>query len=385
VTDYHATSDMKWYHFGITTIVIANSTTDFSIPCSSFIIGRKMEKQSKKMLDALSSGLVLIDSDNRILQTNNAFVALFPRAKEGSDIKRVFQDAAINGENHKRLLEIIEAQKADYVDILGRPFVVTCLPTASPREKLIAFRDITTNDETQRLSDVTLATVAHELRAPLAAIRGDAEIAMQDPQHALANLTRIVTNAQRLLMMTENLLNRARLRTGRLVNRPSATKLETIFSIVRSMMAFDAREKGLEISILIEDNVPDLIELDKILLQEILTNLVSNAVKNTDKGNVTMRAFVHENLLGFSVKDTGCGIPTSKRDLIFTEFQPDMSEETSSQQRGTGIGLSIVKGLVDLMGGTLTLQSEEGRGSEFIITFPLVIPESARRKTQNDS
>jgi len=137
-----------------------------------------MENQSKKMLDALSSGLVLIDSENRILQTNKAFASLFPHAKKGRDIKRVFQDAAINGENRKLLLEIIEAQKADYVDILGRPFVVTCLPTASPREKLIAFRDITTNEETQRLSDTTLATVAHELRAPLAAIRGDAEIAI---------------------------------------------------------------------------------------------------------------------------------------------------------------------------------------------------------------
>lgn len=339
-----------------------------------------MDNQSEKILDALPSGLVLIDSDNRILQTNKAFVTLFPHAKEGSDIKSVFQDATINEENHKRLLEIIEAQKADYVDILGKPFVVTCLSTASPREKLIAFRDITTNEETQRLSDTTLATVAHELRTPLAAIRGDAEIAIQDPQNALANLTRIITNAQRLLMMTENLLNRARLQTGRIVNRPSATKIETIFSIVRSTMAFDAKEKGLEISILIEDNVPDLVELDKILLQETLTNLVSNAVKNTVKGKVTMRAFVHENQLGFSVKDTGCGIPASKRDLIFTEFHHAISDEIHGQQRGTGIGLSIVKGLVDLMGGTLTLQSEEGRGSEFMVTFPLIISELARRK-----
>jgi signal transduction histidine kinase len=285
---------------------------------------------------------------------------LFPRAKKGSDIKSVFQDAAINGENRKRLLEIIETQKADYADILGRHFVITCLPTESPREKLISLRDITTNEETKRLSDTTLATVAHELRTPLAAIRGDAEIAMQDPQNARTNLTRIITNTQRLLIMAENLLNRARLQTGRLVNRSSTTKIETVFNIVRSMMSIDAREKGLEISIVIEENVPDLVELDKVLLQEILTNLVSNAAKNTDK-------------------DTGRGIPASKRDLIFTEFQPDMSEGAHNRQRGTGIGLSIVKGLVHQMGGTLTLQSEEGKGSEFIALFPLVVPESARR------
>ena len=339
-----------------------------------------MDNQSEKILDALPSGLVLLGSDNRILQTNKAFVTLFPHAKKGSDIKRVFQDAAINGENRKRLLEIIETQKADYADILGRHFVVSCLPTASPREKLIALRDITTNEETSRLSDTTLATVAHELRTALAAIRGYAELAIQEPQNAPGILTRIITNAQRLLTMAENLLNRARLQTGRIVNRPSTTKIETIFNIVRSIMAFDVKEKGLEISIVIEENVPDLVELDRVLLQEILTNLVSNAVKNTDKGKVTMRAFVHENQLGFSVKDTGCGIPASKRDLIFTEFHPNMSDETHNQQRGTGIGLSIVKGLVHHMDGTLTLQSEEGKGSEFIVTFPLVMPEATRRK-----
>jgi signal transduction histidine kinase len=130
----------------------------------------------------------------------------------------------------------------------------------------------------------------------------------------------------------------------------------------------------------IEENVPDLVELDKVLLQEVLTNLVSNAVNNTDKGKITMRAFVHENQLGLSVKDTGRGIPASKRDLIFTEFQPDISEGAHNRQHGTGIGLSIVKGLVHQMGGTLTLQSEEGKGSEFIATFPLVVPESTRRK-----
>ena len=339
-----------------------------------------MDNQSEKILDALPSGLVLISGDNRILQTNKAFVTLFPHAKKGSDIKRVFHDAAINGENRKRLLEIIETQKADYADILGKHFVITCLPTASPSEKLIALRDITSNEETSRLSDTTLATVAHELRTPLAAIRGYAELAIQEPQNAPAILTRIIANAQRLLTMAENLLNRARLQTGRIVNRPSTTKIVTIFNIVRSIMAFDAKEKGLEISIVIEENVPDLVELDKVLLQEILTNLVSNAVKNTDKGKVTMRAFVQENQLGFSVKDTGHGIPASKRDLIFTEFHPNMSDETHNQQRGTGIGLSIVKGLVHHMDGTLTFQSEEGKGSEFIVTFPLVMPEATRRK-----
>jgi signal transduction histidine kinase len=339
-----------------------------------------MDNHSEKILDALPSGLVLIGSDNRILQTNKAFVTLFPHANEGSDIRSVFEHTAISEENRKRLLEIIETQKADYADILGRQFVVSCLPTASPQEKLITLRDITTNEETQRLGDATLAMVAHELRTPLAAIRGDAELAIQDPQNALANLTRIITNAQRLLIMVENLLNRARLQTGRLVNRSSMTKIETIFNIVHSLMSFDAKEKGLEISIVIEENVPELVELDKVLLQEILTNLVSNAIKNTGKGEVTLRAFVHENRLGFSVKDTGRGIAASKRDLIFTEFQPDMSEEIPNQQRGTGIGLSIVQGLVHQMGGTLTLQSEEGRGSEFIVTFPLVILGSTRRK-----
>lgn len=337
-----------------------------------------MDNRSEKILDALPSALALIGSNHIVLQSNKAFIALFPHAKEGSSIEEIFKLADIEKKNLERLLEIIATQKTEYVDILHRQFVVSCLPTASPQERLIAFRDITTDDETKRLSDKTLATIAHELRAPLAAIRGDAEIAILDPQNAGANLTRIITNTGRLLMMAENLLNRARLQTGRLVNRSSATRIDAIFNIVRSMMSTDAREKGLEISMVIEENVPAMVELDKVHLQEILTNLVSNAVKNTNQGQVTMRAFIRGAQLGISVKDTGRGIPASQWDLIFREFQPPMTSKTQGQQRGTGIGLSIVKGLVQQMGGTLTVQSEEGKGSEFIALFPLVVPEIAR-------
>lgn len=344
-----------------------------------------MRNPSKDMIDALPSGMALLDGNNLILETNQAFDILFPKAEKGINIVRSFQEI-VDEISHRQILQIIATAKPGYVNIADKSFVVTCWRIPSHKEKLISFRNITPNDESNRLRDATLAMVAHELRTPLAAIRGLAEHALSEPAKAPAHLTRIITKVQYALAMMENLLNRTRLKTGTVVNSLSPIKLEAVFNTVRSTLIFDASEKNLEIDIVVEKDVPNLVELDLVLIQEILTNLVSNAIKNTDHGSVTIRAFIEGDRVGISVKDTGRGIPESKRELIFQEFfQETHSNPATNMRRGTGIGLSIVKGLTSEMGGTLTLHSEEGRGSEFIATFPLVLPNSIRSDGKHES
>jgi two-component system, cell cycle sensor histidine kinase DivJ len=124
--------------------------------------------------------------------------------------------------------------------------------------------------------------------------------------------------------------------------------------------------------------MPPAVMIDKMLLQQILINLVNNAIKFTHKeGYVEITAFRSDDAeWSVSVKDNGVGIPASRRSEIFKEFF--QAHENSSvydrPHQGTGLGLSIVKGLVDRMGGKLKLESVEGEGTEFFVQFPLVLP-----------
>jgi cell cycle sensor histidine kinase DivJ len=144
------------------------------------------------------------------------------------------------------------------------------------------------------------------------------------------------------------------------------------------MLSAEAKEKHLEFTWTISEGMLPVIMIDKTLLQQILINLANNAIKFTPKeGFIRVTAFRSEDAeWSISVKDNGLGIPASKRSEIFNEFF-QAHENTSVYNRphqGTGLGLSIVKGLVDRMGGKLKLESTEGAGTEFFVSFPLILP-----------
>jgi two-component system, cell cycle sensor histidine kinase DivJ len=220
--------------------------------------------------------------------------------------------------------------------------------------------------------------VSNDLRTPLTAIRGHAELAISAPHTAVSNAARILLNTQRLLAMVENILSQTRLRTGKVENKPTPTNINELFLLVKSVMSAEAKEKRLELTWTITEGMSPAVMIDRMLLQQILINLVNNAIKFTEKeGYVHVTAFRSEDAeWSISVKDNGVGIPASRRSEIFKEFF--QAHENSSvydrPHQGTGLGLSIVKGLVDRMGGKLKLESAEGKGTEFLIAFSLVLP-----------
>jgi signal transduction histidine kinase len=246
------------------------------------------------------------------------------------------------------------------------------------------FRDFTREAEVEKLKSTFVAIVSHELRTPLNAILGYAEMfkeavygPMNDKQINMAN--RIMTNTQRLLGLINDLLNQAQMEAGKLTIKMAPFRPSDLLDGLHSVMDKSASDKGLQLTGEIEGSLPEVLNGDVERLHQIMVNLVNNAIKFTNKGSVHVKLFQpYENKWGIEVSDTGVGIPEAELPYVFDSFR--QVEGTATRVHGGfGLGLSIVKQLVTLMNGEIKLRSLVEEGTTFIITLPLVVPESLTR------
>lgn len=184
---------------------------------------------------------------------------------------------------------------------------------------------------------------------------------------------RILANSQRLLNLINNILDLSRIATGGLEIVPSKVIPRFVAASVYNDMKLLAQEKGLTLELKLDENLPETILHDEDRLTQVMVNLVNNAIKFTEKGKVVLEMRHFGERLHIKVSDTGIGIPQAKQHLIFDDFfQVDPS--TSRQKQGAGLGLAIVRSLVLLMNGTISLSSEVGKGSSFLVELPLNLP-----------
>ncbi len=246
------------------------------------------------------------------------------------------------------------------------------------------FRDFTREAEVERLKSTFVAIVSHELRTPLNAIMGYAEMfketvygPMNEKQVNMAD--RIMKNTQRLLGLINDLLDQAQMEAGKLTIQMAPVKPSELLENLHGLLDKTASDKGLSLTSEIEDNLPETLNGDAARLQQILVNLVTNALKFTDKGSVNIKLFYpYEEIWGIEVTDTGRGIPDSELPHIFDTFR--QVEGTATRVHGGfGLGLSIVKQLVSLMNGEIKVRSKVDEGTRFIITLPLVVAESTKK------
>ena len=250
------------------------------------------------------------------------------------------------------------------------------------------FRDFTREAEVEKLKSTFVAIVSHELRTPLNAILGYAEMfkeavygPMNDKQVNMAE--RIMKNTQRLLGLINDLLDQAQMEAGRLTIQMAPIRPADLLENMHSVMDQIAQEKGLKLTSEIDDSLPELLNGDGARLQQILVNLVNNGVKFTEQGTVHVRLFCpYENKWGIEVSDTGCGILEEELPQIFDTFHQVESGATRVHG-GFGLGLSIVRQLVNLMGGEIHVHSQVDVGTTFMITLPLVVPAENLEKWRN--
>jgi len=338
---------------------------------------RRERDERETILAHMTDGVALLDADGRTVRANRSLAAIlgaplppapgtsfvsFARAPE---LDALIADARARGETTETEIRLwTPAQR------LVRA-TATPLGAGERAGLLLVLHDLTETERVDRVRKDFVANVSHELRTPLTSLRGYAETladgGLDDAEHRESFVHIIRDQARRLSALVEDLLTLAA------VEQPGATAHRTPFDLrelaAQQIAAFrqQAERDELELSLVPGGAVP--VTADRAQLEQVLANLLDNAIKYTDRGAVTVRLGVAGGSAWCEVEDTGSGIPEDDQPRVFERFYR-VDKARSREKGGTGLGLSIVKHIVVLHGGTVTVRSTPGAGSTFRFELP---------------
>ncbi len=232
-------------------------------------------------------------------------------------------------------------------------------------------------EESERFKQQFLANMSHEIRTPMHAVSGMVKI-LRRSEHLPEQepyLQAMQTSSDNLLVILNDVLDMSKIEAGKIEIEHVPMAVTEVVDNVVSLLKYKAEDKGLRLTSEIEADVPPLVMGDPARISQILTNLMGNAIKFTEKGSVEITLSKIGDQLRFAIKDTGIGIPKDKLTTIFSSFE-QVKNSQHSTIGGTGLGLSISRQLVELMGGKIWAESEAGKGSVFFVEIPLIVADT---------
>jgi len=266
----------------------------------------------------------------------------------------------------------------DYGDWLGMTVfsvnstLISLMSGAMHRAREQATKAKELAEAANRAKSVFLANMSHELRTPLNAILGFTNLTRKGKSvtaEQMRNLNIISNSGENLLNIINNVLDISKIEAGHMVREDADVNLNQLLHEIESLMSLRVVEKGLRFDMVLSPDLPQSIRVDQGKLRQILTNLIANALKYTEKGVVSLRAMVVEKelprlvRLRFEVEDSGIGIREEDREIIFSSFE--QIGDQPAMESGTGLGLAICRQFVEFMDGHIGVTGEPGKGSLF--------------------
>lgn len=239
-------------------------------------------------------------------------------------------------------------------------------------------------EESDRLKSAFLANISHEIRTPMNGILGFAELLKEPdlaPQNQMEFINVIETSGQRMLNIINDLIDISKIESGETVLRIRKTNVLNMLQELNLFFTPEVNQKGIRIDYSCDlDPEYHSIETDSQKLNQVMTNLIKNAVKFTEKGSIRFGCQKQNSKLKFFVTDTGPGIPTDQKNIIFERFRQGNMHLTRKYE-GAGLGLAISKAYIELLGGSIHLESEPGKGSTFWFELPVNYSEIITEKS----
>ena len=222
-----------------------------------------------------------------------------------------------------------------------------------------------------------LSTMSHEIRTPMNAVIGFTHLLLQlNPRPEQLEYLRLLKfSAENLLVLINDILDFSKIEAGKVEFEVADFSVKDLVSNIRLALLQRAKEKDIQLKLIVDHDLPDAVKGDPVRLGQVLTNLIGNAVKFTEKGQVTITATLQKHTdeyttVDFEIEDTGIGIAEDKIDSVFENFT-QASAETTRKFGGTGLGLTITKKLLELMGSLIMVRSKLGKGSVFYFSISL--------------
>lgn len=342
--------------------------------------------KNQAILEGIADGVIVFDTQDKSIVVNPALSRLLnisPTQLLNRQIDEILKSGNIAAPDRDAIVKMFSEPYKDNPSIRFRWGERTLLVNAAPVNiglgeeigMVAVFRDFTREAEVEQMKNTFVAMVSHELRTPLNAILGYAEM-MREAVYGVLNvrqagiMERIESSSKRLLGMVSDLLDQAQLEAGRMRILESEFKTSDLIDAVHAMLDKEFEDKGLALKVELDPRMPATLRGDSHRLQQILLNLTGNAVKFAEKGEVNARIFrADPDFWGMEVSDTGPGIPPEAQQYIFESFR-QADNVTTRKHGGIGLGLAIVRSLVQVLGGKITLKSKVGEGTTFTVILP---------------
>lgn len=364
---------------------------------------KKERDQAKQYLDIAGSIIAILDKDGNVVLMNKKGLEILgysndkligynwfrtcydfnsrekrlehylDMVRKGQDIQESFIDEVITSSSQKKVLMFQNTLMKDENDnCLGVLFSAQDITELKQKEKeLIASKEKA--EESNRLKSSFLANMSHELRTPMIGILGYSELLLSEAKDADTRemLQSVYDSSTRLLNTLNLILNLSRLESNKQEVNLQTVNINSLLQIIHTDFAGAARTQNLSFNCKLPRKEINAI-VDLKLLTDVMNNLVNNALKFTSEGFIELELKPYESTYKIIVRDSGIGIKKENLRIIFDEFR-QASEGLGRKFQGTGLGLTISKKYIELLGGNIEVISEEGHGSEFIVELPLKI------------